>query len=191
MNQITPKAGQQQGPLADQVADRAAHHQATGLMPGNARPRLTQADADLLYQAFVSHKTPLARQADMIELHNRLVKMFATLNEGLTAAQVGKAAEDRKMLVGRLDELETAVNRMEGALRIEFEPVIRTALQDVVAAQMAPARQPLRRAGRILAILAIGLALGAVFEKPIRAGFDSAAPLQGKMMAILSPNGGS
>ncbi len=176
--------------------------------PGNAEPqrqekpqppegaRLTKADADLLYRALVSDSSaPLARRGDLVELHNRIVKLFETLNEGLGEAQARKAAADRAEITERLEAMEDSVNRMEGALRIEFEPVLRAALNDVVAEQARPKRRPIRATIHVAALLLAGVALGAVLHQPIRDGAQAAAaaavPVQGKIMAILSPNGGS
>lgn len=158
--------------------------------------RLTKADAELLYRALVSDSSaPLARRGDLVELHNRIVKLFETLNEGLGEAQARKAAADRAEITERLEAMEESVNRMEGALRIEFEPVLRAALNDVVAEQARPKRRPIRATIRVAALLLAGVALGAVLHQPIRDGAQAAtaaaAPVQGKIMAILSPNGGS
>jgi len=72
----------------------------------------------------------VARQRDIAELHKRMVQMFTTLNEGLTATALAKAAKDREELCARLDKTELAVNSMEGLLRIEFAPQIRTLIHE-------------------------------------------------------------
>ncbi|WP_371054958.1 hypothetical protein [Rhodosalinus sp. K401] len=183
-----------QAPLAPGQPNPAGQAGADAAQAETAR--LTRADAELLYRALVSDSNaPLARRGDLVELHNRFVKLFETLNEGLGEAQARKAADDRAAITERLEVMEDAVNRMEGALRIEFEPVLRAALRDVVAEQNRPKRRPVRATLRVAVLLGLGVALGAALHQPIRDGAQAAAvaatPVQGKIMAILSPNGGS
>ncbi|UWQ43744.1 hypothetical protein K3718_20275 (plasmid) [Leisingera aquaemixtae] len=119
---------------------------------------------------------PLAAQADLVALHKRIAEMFTTLNDGLGAQAAQKAAADRAALSARIDQLETAVNRMEGALRIELEPVLKAAVAEALA-QAAP--KPRRRWPRVMAAalaLAGALAAGAWWHTPLLALADSAAP---------------
>ena len=117
---------------------------------------------------------PLAAQADLVALHKRIAEMFATLNEGLGAQAERKAAADRAALSTRIDQLEEAVNRMEGALRIEFEPVLKATVAEALA-QAAPT--PRRRwRGALAAALLAGTALAA--------GAWWHAPLQDKAQAL-------
>jgi small-conductance mechanosensitive channel len=110
---------------------------------------------------------PLATQADLVALHKRIAEMFTTLNDGLGTQQAAKAAADRSALSARIDQLEEAVNRMEGALRIEFEPVLKAAVTEALA-QAAP--RPRRRwRGALAAALLAGAALmaGAWYHAPL------------------------
>lgn len=137
--------------------------------PVKPQPRtsLSQADLQLLQRMLTEGETALARRGDVIELHKRIIKLFETLNQGVGEMYVSKAEKDRSMLSTRIDGLEDAVNRMEGALRIEFEPVLRQTLSQVVAEQSDA--KPARR-GRglgIMAVLIAGLALGSVFHAQI------------------------
>jgi hypothetical protein len=133
------------------------------------RPSLNEADLRLLQRLLSEGDAALARRSDVIELHKRIIKLFETLNQGVGDMYVAKAEQDRSMLSTRIDGLEDAVNRMEGALRIEFEPVLRQTLSQVVAEQNGV--QPARR-GRglwIMTVLIAGLALGSVFHAQITA----------------------
>ncbi|WP_052272520.1 hypothetical protein [Leisingera sp. ANG-M7] len=131
-------------------------------------PRLSAAVLAQIADVLREGEVPLAAQADLVELHKRIVALFATLNEGLGAQAAQKAAADRAALTTRIDQLEAAVNRMEGALRIEFEPVLRAALAEALA-QAAP--KPRRR-------WLGGLAAGAALAAALAAGAWAHAPLQ-------------
>lgn len=76
--------------------------------------------------------SPPARQSDLVELHKRIVAMFTTLREGLGDQSEAKAARDRKEICERLDELEQSMNCMEGMLRIEMTPQIRSVLNEAL-----------------------------------------------------------
>lgn len=110
---------------------------------------------------------PLAAQADLVALHKRIAEMFATLNDGLGARAEQKAAADRAALSARIDQLEEAVNRMEGALRIEFEPVLKAAVAEALA-QAAPTPRRRWRGALAAALLsATALAAGAWWHTPL------------------------
>lgn len=110
---------------------------------------------------------PLAAQADLVALHKRIAEMFATLNDGLGARAEQKAAADRAALSARIDQLEEAVNRMEGALRIEFEPVLKAAVAEALA-QAAPTPRRRWRGALAAALLsAAALAAGAWWHTPL------------------------
>lgn len=120
---------------------------------------------------------PLAAQEDLVALHKRIAEMFTTLNEGLGARAEQKAAADRAALSARIDELEAAVNRMEGALRIEFEPVLKAAVAEALA-QAAP--KPRRRwRGALAAALLAGAALaaGAWWHESLQRAAETAAQI--------------
>ncbi len=133
------------------------------------RPSLNEADLRLLQRMLTEGEAALARRSDVIELHKRIIKLFETLNQGVGEMYVAKAETDRSMLSTRIDGLEDAVNRMEGALRIEFEPVLRQTLSQVVAEQNSA--KPARRGRSIwmMIVLTAGLALGSVFHAQITA----------------------
>ena len=149
-----------------------------------ALPRLSQADAKLLHDILTSGETGLARRGDLVNLHQRIVQLFTTLNEGLGEMHEKHAREDREALSARIDTLEDAVNRMEGALRIEFEPVLRKALDDVVKERMAP---PPRRGRRLVLAMAAGLTLGVVFHEPLGRELSDAGLLPPSVAPLAEP----
>jgi len=161
-----------------------------------AAPRRTLTDPDLaaLRQALLGAENPVTTRADLIEMHRRNIKMFETLNEGIGERYEKKAEADRAALSERIDALEGCVNRMEGALRIEFEPVLRKAVADVLASEVKPKRRYMR--GTIWAALLIGVGLvgGAIWHGELRQGthqfVSGAETLFGQFKANLSPNGG-
>lgn len=206
MNQIGPKADYK-GPAADvSPVKTGADLRAPGVQASKPRPplepaqspnrapdssgqsrghpaKLTKTEMQLLQRMLTEGDLALARRSDMGELYKRIVTLFETLNQGVGEMYVAKAEQDRSMLSTRIDGLEDAVNRMEGALRIEFEPVLRQTLSQVVAEQSNA--KPARR-GRVIltvGILLAGLALGTVFHTQIRA---TVSDLETFVYSILS-----
>jgi hypothetical protein len=179
----------------DTAAPSADTGQASGPAPEHApRPGLSAADVQLLQRGLSSGDTALARRSDLVELYTRVVKLFETLNTGVGDMYVAKAETDRTALSARIDGLEDAVNRMEGALRIEFEPVLRQTLGQVLADQTGARPKRHRGLGAILMLVA-GLGLGAVFHAPLTEAasvtVSKAETYVSMIVAKLSPNGGS
>ena len=127
-------------PAAAAAAERQPEFRAEP-RPAAAQAPLTEARLQQIAETLRGGELPLASRGDLIELHNRIITMFTTLNEGLGEMQSSKAAADRTVLTARIDTLEEAVNRMEGALRIEFEPALKSALAEVMVAQAKPQRR--------------------------------------------------
>lgn len=198
MNQVS---GQDtyKGTPADKPVDAAnkpAPAKAAPVKSGVASTRsLTEADMLALKKFLVTGDQAIARQHDLVELHKRFVKMFETLNQGIGEMYVNKADKDRQILSERLDTMEEAVDRMEGALRIEFEPALRAAMADVVADTAKPKRRWLRGAILASALILGGILAGAAFQEPVRETvFSIVSGMEtqfGNFKAFLSPNGGS
>ncbi|MFX0543664.1 hypothetical protein ACEWPM_018455 [Roseovarius sp. S4756] len=129
-----------------------------------SKPQLTAADVQMIHKFLMSQEDGLARRGDLTELHKRIVQMLQTLSQAVGETITKKGADDRKELTARIDTLEDAVNRMEGALRIEFEPVLRKAMADVVAERAMPKRRLGRQMFWTGVILTAGLALGVAFH---------------------------
>ncbi|MDT8853479.1 hypothetical protein RNZ50_00225 [Paracoccaceae bacterium Fryx2] len=139
---------------------------AQGARPAAARPE--PQDLRALIAALTQGEDALARRRDLGELHKRLVAMMATLNTGLGEAQAARVREDRAELVARLDQIERAVNSMDGALRIELEPMLRGLVQEAVGNATARPSGGLFRDMRLWIIIAGAIAVGAVFSNGIR-----------------------
>lgn len=211
MNQITPKSDYN-GALDDLAplkarADRLATS-STATDPGEAAkpaapapraaaapqgggaraPGLSEADLRMIQKTLLTGDAALARRSDVGELYTRVVKLFETLNKGVGEMYVAKAETDRKALSERIDGLEDAVNRMEGALRIEFEPVLRQAMAQVIAEQ-APARPRGSRRGLWMALLlGAGLMLGAVFHAPLSTAATATVSIMETAVSKFIPN---
>ncbi|GLO72893.1 hypothetical protein MACH17_44100 [Phaeobacter inhibens] len=149
---------------------------ATGLTDaGAAGSALAPGDLEQLAAHLRGGPQPLGTRGDLIELHKRITGMFATLNDGLGEMYTQKADADRKALSARMDALEDAVNRMEGALRIELEPVLRDSFAKVLAKDTAARRRRLgqrlkrgiTKGGGLALILALGLAAGTLYHSRI------------------------
>ncbi|KIC18704.1 MULTISPECIES: hypothetical protein [unclassified Leisingera] len=138
-------------------------------------PRLSNAVLAQISAALRQGGEPLAAQADLVALHKRIAEMFTTLNEGLGERHAQKAAADRAALTARIDQLETAVNRMEGALRIEFEPVLKAAVAEALAQAAPPPRRRRGLAAAALLLGAAGLAAGVYWHAPLQEMAQAAA----------------
>ena len=116
---------------------------------------------------------PLARRHDLVELHNRIVKLLTTVNEGLGDMLATKTRNDRAVLSQRIDGLEASVNRLEGALRIEFEPVLKRVVEEAVAAKSGTVDRRGMRLALAAALMAACVAGGAYFDKQITAFWNA------------------
>lgn len=146
-------------------------------------------DAESLKRFLTEGKGALARQADLIEMHRRLVEQMRVLGQGIAEIEDRKAAEDRRVLVERLDEVEKAVNTMEGALRIELPALLQETV-DAAVARARPRRSPVLAAGGVLALVAAGFLAGVVVA-PRLGDTEGVAGLRlGHIFSTLSPNGG-
>lgn len=137
----------------------------------------------------------LAQRKDIVELHNRLATMLATLNKTLENGTTQKAQKDRAELVAKLDKVEDAVNKMEGTLRIELEPMLREMVEEAISQNPAPRTRPTIRALAIIVFFVSGLALGSAYSVQIRnASFATVAKISDNWaiaQAKLPLNGGS
>lgn len=155
-------------------ADRAAAEDSAEGAPVQP-PRLSAAVLAQIAGALRQGEAPLAAQADLVALHKRIAEMFTTLNEGLGTQAAQKASADRAALSARIDQLETAVNRMEGALRIEFEPVLKAAVAEAMAQAAPKPRRRWRAPLAALLLAAAALAAGAWWHDPLLAAAETAA----------------
>lgn len=132
---------------------------------------LSEKDIEKIVGILSEGRPPLASRADLIELHSRIVKMFATLTDGLSEVQARKAAEDRRSMMERIDELDKAINKIEGAIRIEMQPMITSELQDILKGS-SPTK-PTASSGRAVllkvmafsGLLAVSWAAGVWFQE--------------------------
>lgn len=120
-------------------------------------------------------KGDVASKQDLVELHNRIVKMFTTLNQGLVEMSNTKAQQDREVLTAQLDKVEQSINDMEGMLRIEMAPKLRAIVQEELEDQWVMTRS--RSGGRFFKFVLVALAIGAgaVFADQLTVGMEFAS----------------
>lgn len=153
-------------------------------------------DAELrkLLQLLTTGEDALARRKDLTELHKRIVSMFTTLNQGLVESQAAKAAEDRTHLVQRLDQIERAVNGMEGALRIELEPLIRNIVAAAVSRDDKVPRQnaarPILKAVALCVVIALSVYYSAKISSFVKYVFPAFEIAEVKVFTPASLIGG-
>jgi hypothetical protein len=154
----------------------------------------TEADLVAFKRFLLTGQQPVTTRGDLVEMHKRFVQMFETLNKGIGEMYVAKAEKDREALSERLDVMESAVDRMEGALRIEFEPALRAAMADVIAESSQAKRRWVRGTLIVSALILGGILVGALFQGPIlETVFSIVSGMEtqfGNFKAFLSPNGG-
>ncbi len=125
---------------------------------------ITPSQIETLQRELAKGENAVATQRDLIELHKRMVAMFSTLKDGLGEQHAKKAELDRSVLSARLDKMEKAVNRMEGALSIEFAPLVSAAINDALDKKAAaPQRKIWTISGGVVLAVA-GLVAGAAFS---------------------------
>lgn len=132
------------------------------------RPLLSASDVQLLQEGLAAGRQPMATRRDLVELNKRLVEMLTTLNAGLSEQQTRKAEDDRRELSAKLEEMEQAVNAMEGLLRIELAPQFRMMLNESFEDHFPRRRAAWRTwAGAAAAALA-GVAVGVNFSPELQ-----------------------
>lgn len=151
--------------------------------PEEASAAQVEADLRALFQQMMEGETALARRRDIGELHRRLL------------SAIGPAAEEARPLLNRLDSVEKSINSMEGALRIELEPMLRAIIDEAVEKRIA---RPAFSAGRTLlaaGLFVAGLMAGMLFAPQIE-GFsqvsdNSENTSASDQITTISPKGGS
>lgn len=147
-----------------------------------------------LLAAMMEGENALAKRKDIGELHKRLIAALTTMNSGLSEAQAMRVAEDRKQISEKLEEVERAINSMEGALRIELEPMLRNILIDATEQHHAPKRSFSRKFMSLSFVFSAGLFFGSIYqpwiEKAYLATVAAAASYIQHIPAALPPKGG-
>lgn len=157
---------------------------------GGARepmPVRPKSELEALRLALTQGDEALARRRDIGELHKRIVNMITTLNQGLDEKQAARFAEDKAHFVARLDQIERAVNSMEGALRVELEPLLRTMVESAVESRGTARPATARNALQWLAAGIAGIALGFVFSSEISGIYANYMGVKSGAQAAVSP----
>jgi hypothetical protein len=112
-------------------------------------PPALSPDARALLRVLMEGDTALARRKDLGELLRRL-----------QAAQPSDPAGGPAFPQDRLDRLEDSLNRIDGALRIELAPILKTAVQEGLASHRPAA--PRARGVWLVLLFIAGCAVGSV-----------------------------
>lgn len=142
-------------------AERDRHPAEAQAVPRPAT--LNEADLAILHKSLGQGLAGFARQGDIVELHKRIGEKFEKLPPELFAL----GQEHRESVLSRIDALESSLNGLEAALRIELPPLLTQTIIEATQ-QAAP-----RRRGVFLKFLLMllftggGLALGAFYHAPI------------------------
>lgn len=124
---------------------------------------LSEADIALMHKSLGQGLSGFARQGDIVELHKRIGEKFEKLPPEIFAL----GQDHRESVLARIDALETSLNSLEAALRIELPPLLTRTITEATQ-QAAP-----RRRGVSLKFLLVllfaggGLILGAIYHAPI------------------------
>lgn len=107
-----------------------------------------------------------ATRKDLVDLHNRLLKMVSTMDIGLRDSASQSATKDREAIVQRLEDMTEAVDSLEGVVRIEITPYFHKALNDVFEERNIGVQS--RLGSRLFAVALIGIAFaaGVYFAEP-------------------------
>jgi len=163
------------------------------------KPRLGEDEARALHRMLIQGNEALARRKDLGDMYKRIVATITTLDAGLTQRQVTRADEDRALLSARLEGMESAINSVEGVLRIELEPLVREAVNHAVAEQLsggraARPRRPFARRVIQLMVVCGAVYAGAAFSSQIKTFTQDASAeifrFGASASTILSPDGG-
>ena len=173
---------------------RSAAEKSTSHIESAAIPILQDIDLQNIRSALTKGDDGLAKRKDLGEMHKRFVAMFTTLNQGISEAQISKAAEDRAQIDQRMDQMERALNSMEGALRIELGPMLERMVSEVISKSDLNRRPHSWRSISVAIIFVVGVAMGAFFEPRIQElsmqSLSSSSSDLGNSKAKTSPNGG-
>lgn len=122
---------------------------------------------------------PLALRRDIAEAHKRTMASLKSLREVTkTEADARHAASET-----RLAEIDTSLNRIEGALRIEVGPLLRDIMNDCLDSRQPAERHPVVKTMKAVALLLIGTAIGTLYGEELLA--QVASLMEGVRLAGL------
>lgn len=162
--------------------------------PRQAAAGQPAADMRALVVALTQGENALARRKDLGEMHKRLIAHLSQTSEGRLEAGAAQSAEDRAAILLRLDQVERAVNSMEGALRIELEPMLRATLQEIVGGNAT--KKPRTLPGILAALLLVAVSAGIGAANADRIGGTAIAAIEALNNSLRlnstesSPDGG-
>ncbi|GGA12388.1 hypothetical protein [Neptunicoccus cionae] len=127
----------------------------------------SETEAKILQGFLVAGEKPIAKREDVIELYNRMVTLLRALNESLTEKQDGRSKQERIHLESRFDQIDGAVNSMEGALRIELAPLLSQVVEEQFERHAKVKAKKPRAILSKISLIAVGLAAGILWSDVI------------------------
>ncbi|MDU9007125.1 hypothetical protein [Sedimentitalea todarodis] len=124
---------------------------------------LSQEDVVLLQNTLGSGLSGYARKGDIVELHKRIGEKFEKLPGEISELSVSQ----REDMITRINAMETSLNSLEAALRIELPPLLTQTIGDAVRDTMPKSRSNLARIFWMVVLVSAGLGLGAWFHQPL------------------------
>lgn len=164
----------------------------------NQRVRLTHGDARALHAVLIKGDAALAQRTDLGDLYKRIVTMISTLDTGLSERQEAQSSKIHNLLSTRLDGVERSINEVEGAFRIEMEPMLRATVNQAIEEKLSQTdtrvRPSLGRRLIQLLILCICFYIGSLFPSEIGSIMETISAylseLISKITVFLPPDGG-
>ncbi len=143
---------------------------------------LKDADLDRLRAHLGQGLGGFARQGDIVELHKRIGEKFEKLPLELSSSDQARAAELR----AEVESLQTALNSLEGALRIELAPMLQKTIADSLQSARTDRRGGWKIGFAVLAALCVGAGLGAAYQDAILAAAAQGQDYFSQVRAYLS-----
>ncbi|WP_424987374.1 hypothetical protein [Microbulbifer sp. S227A] len=124
---------------------------------------LNEADIAMLHKTLGQGLAGFARQGDIVELHKRIGEKFEKLPGELNALD----KETRDTLLARVEALETGLNSLEAALRIELPPLLTRTIDEAAREAIPRRRGGILKFFFLLFVAGGGVAIGAFYHAPI------------------------
>lgn len=131
---------------------------------------LSHEDVVLLQNTLGSGLSGYARKGDVVELHKRIGEKFEKLPSELSELGVSH----REDMITRINSIESSLNSLEAALRIELPPLLTQTVGDAVRDSMPKTGSNLLRFFWAAILASAGVSLGVWFHQPL---LDLAAQL--------------
>lgn len=124
---------------------------------------LSQEDVTLLQNTLGTGLAGYARQGDIVELHKRIGEKFEKLPSEISNLD----SAQKQNLVERIEAIESSLNGLEAAMRIELPPLLTQTISQAVHDTTQKRSSVLARGFWVLVLILVSAAVGAWFHKPL------------------------